>query len=75
MKSESLDFVPAKFVDVKLDKVSSSSPNPLNQRVRVELEGSAMFHGFVIDPVDQLLFFNNTGQRVVARIANVRRCF
>ena len=75
MESECLDFVPAKLIDVKLDKIGASSPNPLNQRMRVELEGSAMFHGFVINPVDQLLFFNDTGQRVVARIVNVRWCF
>jgi hypothetical protein len=31
MESESLDFVPAEFVDVKFDKISASSPNPLNQ--------------------------------------------
>ncbi len=31
MESECLDFVPAEFVDVKLDKISSSLPNPLNQ--------------------------------------------
>jgi hypothetical protein len=30
MESERLDFVPAEFVDVELDKVSASSPNPLN---------------------------------------------
>jgi hypothetical protein len=32
MESERLDLVPAKFVDMKFDKISSSSPNPLNQR-------------------------------------------
>jgi hypothetical protein len=31
MESESLDFVPTKLIDVKLDKISSSAPNPLNQ--------------------------------------------
>ena len=31
MESESLDFVPAELIDVRLDKVSASSPNPLNQ--------------------------------------------
>jgi hypothetical protein len=30
MESESLDFVPAELIDVRLDKVSASSPNPLN---------------------------------------------
>jgi hypothetical protein len=30
---ESLDFGPAKFVDVELNKISSSSSNPLNQGV------------------------------------------
>jgi hypothetical protein len=38
MESESLDFVPAKLVDVKFNKISPSLPNPLNQRMRVELE-------------------------------------
>jgi hypothetical protein len=66
MERKSLDFVPAEFVD-------ASSPNPLNQCMRVELEGSTMFHGVVIDPVDQLLFFNDSGKRVVVGIANVRR--
>jgi hypothetical protein len=31
MESKRLDFVPAEFVDVILDKISESSPNPLNQ--------------------------------------------
>jgi hypothetical protein len=31
MESKCLDFVPAKLIDVKLDKISSSAPNPLNQ--------------------------------------------
>jgi hypothetical protein len=31
MGSKSLDFVPAEFVDVILDKIGASSPNPLNQ--------------------------------------------
>ena len=75
MESKRLDFVPAQFVDVMFDKISSSSPNPLNQCMRVELEGGTMFDGFVIDPVDQLFFFNNFSQTVIVRIANVRRCF
>jgi hypothetical protein len=75
MESESLDFVPTKLIDVKLDKISSSSPNPVNQRMRVELERSTMFHGFVIDPVDQLFFLDDFSQTVVVRVANVRRCF
>jgi hypothetical protein len=70
-----VDFVPAEFVDMELNKISSSSPNPLNQRMRVELEGSAVFHGFVIDLVDQLLSFDDSGQRVVLNIANVGPCF
>jgi hypothetical protein len=74
MKSESLDFVPAEFVDMELDKISSSSPNPLNQRMRVELEWCTVFHGVVIDPVDQLFFFNDSGHRVVVGIADVCRC-
>jgi hypothetical protein len=75
MERESLDFVPAKFIDVKLDKISPSSPNPLNQRMRVELERSAMFHGVVIDPVNQLLLFDDSSQTVVVGIANVCWCF
>jgi hypothetical protein len=75
MESESLDFVPAEFVDVKLDKIGSSSPNPLNQRMRVELERCTVFHGVVIDPVDELLFFDDSGQKVVSGIANVCWCF
>ncbi len=74
MESESLDFVQTKFIDVILDKISSSSPNPLNQRVRVELKGGTMFHGFVIDPVDQLLFLNDFSQTIVVRIADVCWC-
>ncbi len=74
MESECLDFVPAEFVEVKLDKISTSSPNPLNQRMTVELEGSTMFHGFVIDPVDQLFFFNNSGKGVVVGVSDVCRC-
>ncbi len=74
VEHEILDFVPAEFVDVELDKISSRLPNPLNQSMRIELKWSAVFHGVVIDPVDQLLFFDNSGQRVVPRIANVRRC-
>ena len=74
MESKCLDFVPAEFVDVKLDKISSSSPNLLNQRMRVELEGCTMFHGFVIDPVDQLFLFDDSGQRVVVGVTNVCRC-
>ncbi len=75
MESESVDFVPAEFVDMELDKISSSSPNPLNQRMRVELEGSTVFHGVVVDPVDQLRVLNDSGQRVVVRIANICWCF
>jgi hypothetical protein len=74
MESESLDFVPAEFVDVKLDKISMSPTNPLNQCMRVELERCTVFHGVVIDPVDQLFFFNDSGQRVVVGIADVCRC-
>jgi hypothetical protein len=68
MKSECLDFVPAEFVDIKLDKVSASSPNPLNQCMRVELEGGTMFHGVVVDPVDQFLFFDNSRQTIVVKL-------
>jgi hypothetical protein len=75
MESECLDFIPAKFVDVKFDKISASSPNPLNQCMRVELELGAVFHGIVIDPVDQLRFFDDSGQTVVVKVANVCRCF
>jgi hypothetical protein len=74
MESECLDFVPAQFVDVMFDKISSSSPNPLNQCMRVELEGSTMFHGFVIDPVDQLFLFDDSGQRVIVGVSDVCRC-
>jgi len=74
MESKSVDFVPAEFVDMELDKISSSLPNPLNQCMRVELEGSAVFHGFVIDPVDQLRVLDDSGQRVVSNIVNVRQC-
>jgi hypothetical protein len=75
MESECLDFVPTKLIDVKLDKISSSAANPLNQSMRVELEGSTMFHGFVIDPVDQLFLFDDSGQRVVVGVSDVCRCF
>jgi hypothetical protein len=75
MESECLDFVPAEFVDVMFDKISSSSPNPLNQCMRVELEGCTMFHSFVIDPVDQLFFFDDSGQRVVVGVSDICRCF
>ncbi len=34
-----------------------------------------MFHGFVIDPIDQLFFFNNSGKRVVVGVSDVCRCF
>ncbi len=74
MEPENLDFVPGEFVDMELNKISVSSPNHLNQRMQVELKRCAMFHGFVIDPVDQLFLFSNSGQRVVARIANVSGC-
>ncbi len=74
MKSKSLDFVPAKFVDVILDKISTSSPNFLNQRMRVELKRCTVFHGFIIDPVDELFFLDNFSQTIVVRIANVCRC-
>jgi hypothetical protein len=74
MESECLDFVPAEFVEVNLDKISTSSPNPLNQRMRVELEGSTMFHGFVIDPVDQLLFLDDFSQTIVVGVTDVCRC-
>jgi hypothetical protein len=74
MESESLDFIPAEFIDVKLDKVSSSPTNPLNQGVRVELKLCAMFHGFIVDPVDQLLFLDDSSQTVIVRVANVCRC-
>jgi hypothetical protein len=74
MESESLDFVPTELIDVKLDKISSSAPNPLNQCMRVELEGSTMFHGFVVDPVDQLFLFDDSGQRVVVGVTDVCRC-
>jgi hypothetical protein len=30
---ECLDFVPTEFVDVKLNKIGASSPDPLNQRM------------------------------------------
>jgi hypothetical protein len=74
MKSKSLDFVPAEFIEVELDKISSSSPNPLNQSMRIELKWSTVFHSFVIDPVDQPLFLDDSGQRVVSNIANVCWC-
>ncbi len=74
MESKSLDFVPTEFVDVILDKISSGSPNPLNQRMRVELERDTMFHGFIVDPVDQLFLFDNFSQTIVVWIADVRRC-
>jgi hypothetical protein len=73
MESKCLDFIPAEFVDVNLDKISTSSPNPLNQRMRVELEGSTMFHGFVVDPVDQFFLFDDSGQRVVVGVTDVCR--
>ncbi len=75
VKRESLDLVPAEFVDMKFDKISASSPNPLNQRMRVELKRCAMFHGFVIDPIDELFFFEDSSQKVVVGIANVCRRF
>ncbi len=74
MESECLDFVPTEFIDMNLDKVSASSPNPLNQCMRVELEWCTMFHGFIIDPVDQLLFLDDFSQTMVVRIADVCRC-
>jgi hypothetical protein len=74
VESESLDFNSAEFVDVELDKIGTSSPNPLNQRMRVELKQCTIFHGFIIDPIDQLFFFNDSGQGVVPRIANVCGC-
>ncbi len=74
MESKSLDFVPAQFVDVILDKISPSSANPLNQSMRIELERCTMFHSFVVDPVDQLFFFNNSGKRVVVGVSDVCRC-
>jgi hypothetical protein len=74
MESQRLDFVPAEFVDVMLDKISASSPNPLNQRMQVELERSTVFHGFVIDSVDQFFLFDDSGQRVVVGVTDVRRC-
>jgi hypothetical protein len=75
MERESLDLVPAEFIDVELDKVSASSPNPLNQCMRVELELSAVFHGVVVDPVDQFRFLNDSSQTIVVGVANIRRCF
>ena len=74
MESECLDFVPAQFVDVILDKISPSSANSLNQSMRIELERCTMFHSFVVDPVDQLFFLDNFSQTIVVRIANVCRC-
>jgi hypothetical protein len=74
MESECLDFVPAKLIDVKLDKISSSAPNFLNQRMRVELKRCTVFHGFIIDPIDQLFFFDDFSQTIIVRVANVRRC-
>jgi hypothetical protein len=73
-ESECLDFVPAQFVDVMFDKIRSSSPNPLNQCMRVELKWCTMFHGFVVDPVDQLFLFDDSGQRVVIGVTDVCRC-
>jgi hypothetical protein len=67
MQRKSLDHIPSKFVEVKLDKISSSLPNPLNQSMQVELERCAVFHGVVIAPVDQLFFFDNSGQNWGAR--------
>jgi hypothetical protein len=75
MESESLNFVPAKFVDVKLDKISASSPNPLNQCVRVELELSTMFHGVVVDPVDQFRFLDDSSKTIVVGVTNICRGF
>jgi hypothetical protein len=74
MERESLDFVPAELVDVKLDEIGASSPDPLNQRMRVELKGCTMFHGVVVDPIDQLFFFDDSGQRVVVGVTDVCRC-
>jgi hypothetical protein len=74
-ESESLDFVPTKLIDVKLDKISASSPNPLNQCMRVELKRCTVFHSFVIDPVDELFLLDDFSQTVVVRVTNVRRCF
>jgi hypothetical protein len=74
MERESLDLIPAEFVDMKLDEISPSSPNPLNQCMRVELERCTVFHGVVVDPVDQLRFLNDSSQTVVVGVANVCRC-
>jgi hypothetical protein len=74
MESKCLDFIPAEFVDVNLDKISTSSPNPLNQCMRVELKWCTMFHGFVVDPIDQLFLFDDSGQRVVVGVTDVCRC-
>jgi hypothetical protein len=74
VKSESLDFIPEEFVDVKLNNISSSLPNPLNQCMQIELKWSAVFHGFVINPVDQLCILDDSGQRVISRVANVSGC-
>jgi hypothetical protein len=75
MESESLDFVPTKLIDVRLDKISSSAPNPLNQCMGVELKWCTVFHSFVIDPVDELFLFDDSGQRVVVGVTDVCRCF
>jgi len=73
-ESESLDFVPTELIDMKFDKVSASSPNPLNQCMRVELEWCTMFYSFIIDPVDEFFFLDDFSQTIVVRIAGVRRC-
>jgi hypothetical protein len=74
MKGEGIDFVPAEFIDMELHEIGVSSPGPLNQRMRVELEWCTMFHGFVIDPVDQLCVLDDSGQRVVVGVVNVCPC-
>jgi hypothetical protein len=33
-----------------------------------------MFHGVVVDPVDQLFSFNDSGQRAVVGVSDVCRC-
>ncbi len=70
-----MDFVPAKFLGMKLNKISSSVLNPLNQRMRVELKRCTVLHGVVNDPVDQFRFLDDSSQTVVVGVGNVCWCF
>ncbi len=74
-KRKFVDFLPGESGVIILDEVRASAPDTMNQVMRVELKGSAVVDGSVIDPVEQFALLFGSDKVVVTLVANVCRCF